>query len=212
MQAGVALIPFTATIVLGSALCNILAARCGTFRYSIWVGWLITSLSAGLLVHWDEKTPPGEWITTSMLTGVGHGCILEAQTFATNMFVGPSESSRTVATTLFLRNLGSALGVILGSIMFQNIMRMQLGREQLPQGIAMQAEKYVPILRDMQDGHLRQRLSISFVRGFQGVHLLLMSSAAVALGISLLGIKRELVYKRKAERSLSTLSRLSGLA
>jgi hypothetical protein len=166
--AGVALLPTTLTLVPVSILSGaVLARKTASYWWFILIGWILTATSSGLLILLDEHTHIAQWVPTLAIAGVGHGCVLNAQTFVTRVIVGDDDAGHAAATYLFVRTVGAALGVNVASAAFQNF----------------------KILGFLTGGEVVD------VAGFRGVHLMTLIVAIVALVASLFLPRGELGHR-----------------
>ena len=75
-----------------------------------------------------------------------------------------------------------------GSI-FQNAMSGKLSRQGLPTAIAHNSEQYIFVLRTMVDSSEKTAIREAYMKGFQGVFIMMTAVAASALVVSF-AIKR----------------------
>ncbi|KAK1491207.1 major facilitator superfamily transporter [Colletotrichum tamarilloi] len=179
-MAGVAMLPVTLLLLPGSIISGILVSRFNAYRWSIWIGWALMSIASGLLIYWDVDTSLPVHIVTLAIGGIGHGFVLNAQTFVTGAIVEPENSGHAAAMYLFLRMLGCAIGVNVGSTTFQNVMAMKLERKGIAQDIAQRAEEYLLVIKGLADGTFKDAVLESYAFGFKGVHGVYVSLAMIA--------------------------------
>ncbi|KAK2773985.1 MFS multidrug transporter [Colletotrichum kahawae] len=123
---GVAMLPVSVLLVPGSIVSGVMISRLNSYRWAIWVGWTLTAVTSGLLIQWGVGTPVIVWVVTLMVGGVGHGFVLNAQTFVSGVSTPEENAAESAAIYLFCRTLGTAIGVNVGSSVFQNFMAMKL--------------------------------------------------------------------------------------
>ncbi|WQF79268.1 Putative major facilitator superfamily, MFS transporter superfamily [Colletotrichum destructivum] len=179
-MAGVAMLPVTLLLLPGSIISGILVSRFNAYRWSIWIGWALMSLASGLLIYWDVDTSLPVHIVTLAIGGIGHGFVLNAQTFVTGAIVAPQNSGHAAAMYLFLRMLGCAIGVNVGSTTFQNVMGLKLGRKGIAEDIAQRAEEYLAVIKTLPDGTFKDAVLESYAFGFKGVHGVYVALAVLA--------------------------------
>ncbi|GJC93114.1 major facilitator superfamily transporter [Colletotrichum higginsianum] len=179
-MAGVAMLPVTLLLLPGSIISGILVSRFNAYRWSIWIGWALMSLASGLLIFWDVDTSLPVHIVTLAIGGIGHGFVLNAQTFVTGAIVAPQNSGHAAAMYLFLRMLGCAIGVNVGSTTFQNVMGLKLGRKGIAEDIAQRAEEYLAVIKTLPDGTFKDAVLESYAFGFKGVHGVYVALAVLA--------------------------------
>ncbi|GJC88131.1 efflux pump FUS6 [Colletotrichum liriopes] len=185
-MAGVAMISVTLLLVPGSIISGILVSRLNAYRWSIWVGWSLIAIASGLFVYWDVDTHLAVSIVTLAIDGMGHGLVLNAQTFVTGATVAPLYSGHAAAMYLFLRMLGCAIGVNVGSTTFQNVTAAELGRKGIVQDIAQHAEEYLVVLKTLPEDKFKYAVLESYAFGFKGVHGVYVVLAVIAFAASFL--------------------------
>ncbi|KAH9225337.1 hypothetical protein K456DRAFT_43960 [Colletotrichum gloeosporioides 23] len=79
---------------------------------------------------WGVGTSVVFWVCTLMVGGVGHGFVLNAQTFVSGVSTPEESAGGLAAMYLFSWTLGTAIGVNVGSSVFQNFMAIKLLEEQ----------------------------------------------------------------------------------
>ncbi|GJC90030.1 efflux pump FUS6 [Colletotrichum liriopes] len=208
-MAGVVMISVTLLLVPGSIISGVLVSRWNAYRWSIWVGWALIAIASGLFVYWDVDTHLAVSIATLAIDGIGHGLVLNAQTFVTGAIVPPEDSGHAAAMYLFLRMLGCAIGVNVGSTTFQNVMAAELERKGIMQDIAQHAEEYLVVLRTLPDDTFKNAVLASYAFGFKGVHGVYVALAAIAFAASFLIRHYDLDKEHKSEHQLHR-SRLVG--
>ncbi|QDS73793.1 hypothetical protein FKW77_005788 [Venturia effusa] len=146
LKAGVNMIPKALTFIPSSIIVGGLMACFHHFRCAVWSGWLIVTISTGMLVLWGADTPSAIWIPIVIIVGTGHGLILSAQNFATKAIALPQDEASAAAMYMFLRSLGAANGAVIGGSVFQNIMAIKLRHYGLSTDITKNAEACISIL------------------------------------------------------------------
>lgn len=187
IHTGLALLPVMLTLVPGSIITGVLITRWNGYRWPIWSGWVVTTISCGLTTMWDAETSIGVWVVTLILLGFGHGAILNAQNFATQAICMDGEEAAAASMYGFLRHFGTALGVGIGGSAFQNIMALKLSWSDMPDGaeIAKNAEAFIVQLLEMPASPQKTTIVDGYVFGFQGVYRVYLGISAVAFLISL---------------------------
>ncbi|KAI1619298.1 major facilitator superfamily transporter [Exophiala viscosa] len=145
IRTGIALFPLTFAFIPSSLIIGSLNTRLNRFRWALWIGWLIATIGIGLTLLWDLRTPTAAWVVIGIVVGVGHGFVLNAQNFATQAICLPGDEAAAAAMYAFLRSFGMAIGVSIGSTVFQNVMLIKLNELSLPADIAEMSESYVTV-------------------------------------------------------------------
>ncbi|KAK1659800.1 major facilitator superfamily transporter [Colletotrichum godetiae] len=224
-MAGVAMLPVTLLLVPGSIISGVLVSRLNAYRWSIWMGWILVAAASGLFVSWSVDTHLAVNVVTLAIAGIGHGLVLNAQTFVTGAIVDKRDSGAAAAMYLFLRMLGSAVGVNIGSTTFQNVMAAELERKGIARSIAQHAEEYLVVLRTLPDDPFKRSVLQSYASGLKGVHCVYTALAAIAFAASFL-IRhydlnkehvsahklQEISFMRKQKTKTPGFGRCSGIA
>jgi len=196
LDAGVAILPAAGATVPSAIVCGGIITRTGYYRWAIWVGWILSTVGLAVTSTWDERTSTGVWAGTLVISGLGHGCLLNAQNFAAQAQCRPGDEGAAAAMYAFVRQLGAAMGVGIGGSIFQNVMALKLGWVGLDTSIAQEAEAYVFVLNALPDGDPFKIKAISaYVYGFQGVWWTYVALSGLALVMSL-AIKHQDMNRR----------------
>jgi hypothetical protein len=148
IDAGLAVLPETLTLVPSSVITGLAITRTGSYRWAIWIGWIITTVGMGLLTLLDVDTSAGGWIGLNLVVGAGTGMLFGAMAFAVQASVNVESIAVAVCMFSFFRSLGSVgstgtkiiiteanhgqtIGITIGGTVFQNRIRQQL--EEYPQ-------------------------------------------------------------------------------
>jgi hypothetical protein len=107
INAGLAVLPETLTLVPASVITGLAITRTGSYRWAIWLGWIITSIGMGLLILLDVDTSTGEWIGLNLIVGMGTGMLFGAMGFAVQASVNIDSIAVAVCVFSFFRSLGS---------------------------------------------------------------------------------------------------------
>lgn len=186
VNTGLSLFPVMLTLVPGSIVTGAIVTRLNNFRWAIWLGWALCTAATGLMITFDIDTPVAQWVLVLVILGFGHGCVLNAQNFATQAMCKPGEESAAAGMYGFLRQFGTALGVGIGGTAFQNIMKLKLQWDHLPEQIATESEAFVFVLKQMKPGVQKTAILNAYVYGFRGVNAVYLALAGLAFFLGLL--------------------------
>jgi MFS family permease len=185
LESGINLLPVTCLLLPGSIIVSVLSTRLGRFRWAIWIGWVITSLSCGLMQLMDENISTPEWATILAIFGIGAGMVLTSTNVAIQAISPAKDSARAAVMYTFMRSLGMCVGVAVGGTTFQNVMMAALDRRDLPSDIARHAEAYSSEIWKMDPADpTRDAILESFIEGFHGVFWLMTGISISCLVLS----------------------------
>ena len=123
---GVAMLPDMLTIAPIAVITGQFITRYNSYYWTIWAGWLVTTLGLGLLVMLDVQTKLQQWLFICLVSGIGLGILLPALLFELQAASRNEDMAFAVATFIFFRSLGQCIGVATGSVIFQNQMLQKL--------------------------------------------------------------------------------------
>jgi hypothetical protein len=208
IQAGLAVLPETLTLVPVSIMTGLLITWRGSYRWAIWTGWLVTTVGMGLLPLLDVGTPTDMWIGLNLIVGLGTGLLFGAMAFAVQASVASEVLPVAVSMFSFFRSLGAvsliqhisvhrfvadfvqAIGVAIGGTIFQNRLISQLEKyPQVAEGnghVIHDGVAVIASIRTMPEAAGRTILVQAFANALQAVWVDMCIVSAVGLVASLL--------------------------
>lgn len=187
--AGVALFPATFTVAPLAVVTGFAITKTGRWRWSIWSGWVISTLGLGLLVLLEVDTKIPQWIFIDLVSGVGLGILFPSLQFQLQAASTNKDMAFAVAMFVFFRSFGQALGVAIGGVIFQNEMANNLRSYPLfferASELAKDAVALVEIIRhtSVEDGKLD--LQTAYTDSLRTVYIFVTAMAGVSLVASL---------------------------
>jgi MFS family permease len=186
-QAGTSLLAVAACLIPGAIVAGIIMSWIGKYRWAIWLGWILSTVGMGLAALWDKGTGTVQWAATMVVFGVGQGMALNSQNTAAQSQCVRGDEGAATAMFAFVRQLGSALGVGIGSSIFQNAMANKLEWMGLDKGIAHDSEAFVAVLAKLPDTDpFKWAVIDAYVAGFRAIFWTYFGLAALSLLMSLL--------------------------
>jgi MFS family permease len=185
---GVALFPATFTVAPSAVAVGFLITKTGRYRWSIWLGWTLTTLGAGILHLLDVNTTIPQWVFIDLISGLGLGILFPSLQFQLQAASSNSHLAFAVAMFSFFRSFGQALGVAIGGVIFQNQMAKNL--MEYPQfaatanELARDAASLVQIIRDTHDGPDKLALRSAYAESLKTVYIVLTCLSGFALVLS----------------------------
>jgi hypothetical protein len=186
---GIALFPKTFTVAPAGLLMGLLITFTGKYRWSILLGWALTTLGLGLLLLlFDVDTHTTKWIFLMLPSGVGMGILFPAMQFAIQGSSLNKDLAFAVALFSFFRNFGQALGVAVGGTIFQNQMKRKLlalprwaGRAE---ALAKDSAALVQPINAMPPRREKRDLQVVYAQSFRVIIVVLGVLAGVSLVLS----------------------------
>lgn len=191
IRTGLSVFPATTLMLPGSAIVSALIARTGRFRWAIWAGFTISTISTGVFIVWDDKTSTPVWAICECFFGLGMGMILSSVNFSIQAAVAPAHAGQAAAMYAFMRSVGMTIGVAVGGTVFQNIMKDKLRDLDVAhaEDLARHAEGYIGTLKSMAtagaEGVVREKITAGYVHGFRGVWITMTALCATGVVVSL---------------------------
>jgi MFS family permease len=182
---GVALFPDTFTVAPLAVVTGILITVTGHYRWAVWSGWALIVLGAGLLVLLEVDTSIPAWIFLTMVSGVGLGILFPSMQFSLQAATTNKDMGFAVAMFSFFRTFGSAIGVAIGGVIFQNQMAKKLRAypkfASQANELAKDAAALVQIINATPEGQDKLDLRTAYVDSVRVIFIVLCAFGGVAL-------------------------------
>lgn len=202
-RAGVELFPSVFLLLPGSIIVAALTTRLGSFRWAIWIGWVLMTLGSGLLLLLDLHSKYVVLGVAMGVLGVGCGMVLTSVNVGVQAIAKVDDAAMAASMYGFMRSLGMPLGVALCGTIFQNAMSSKLTTFGLPQDIAHDSERYIYVLRTISnDDPIKTPILESYLHGFRAVFIAQTAVSASALVVSLFIKKFNMNKKLQARFSV----------
>ncbi|KAG8162051.1 hypothetical protein KVR01_007816 [Diaporthe batatas] len=181
LQTGVALLPLLFTTTVSGMITGRLVTRFNNYRWPIWIGWFVGSVSAAMVMIWRTNDSAVVWVLTYVIAGLGQGAVLSAQNFASQAICNTGDEGKAAAIYIFSRQVGMSRGVAIGATTFQNMMKLKLRWEGLPTDIATHAEAYILTLHGLPPGPMRDIIFDAYKFGIQIVFDVCLALSVITL-------------------------------
>lgn len=183
-----ACLPETLTVAPSGLVVGIIAAKTGHYRWSIWIGWALTTLGAGLLLLLEPETSTVAWIFLNIPIGIGTGMLFPAMALSIQAASEPAHNGEAAAFFSFMRTFGQAVGVAVSGVIFQNVFRRKL--LALPR-FAFVADKFskeativVEIIKAMEPSPQRSELVDAYNSSLKAIYVSMIAFAGFCLVLS----------------------------
>lgn len=187
---GLAVFPQTLTVAPSALIVGILISVTGSYRWLLWIGWALTTLGTGVMYLLDVHTSIPAWVFLNVTSGLGLGFLYPAMAFAIQASVQNEDVAFAVAAYSFFRSFGSAFGVAIGGVIFQNEIKKKLLAYPLLAPYAEAYSKKSPTLVQIIEGldahgDEKAQLIQAFADSLKEIWLLACGVSGLALIISL---------------------------
>jgi len=111
IKTGLAALPQTLTVVPSAAVVGIIASKTGRYRWSLYVGFVLTTIGMGLLYLLDVGTSVVEWVFLELVGGIGIGLLYPGMNLSIQSSVPPKDIAIAAGLFTFFRAAGQSVGV-----------------------------------------------------------------------------------------------------
>ncbi|XP_014553264.1 hypothetical protein COCVIDRAFT_108168 [Bipolaris victoriae FI3] len=122
---GVYLLPQAVSLSILSAITGIFIKKTGQYLPMIWLGMFMMTLGFGLFIDLNVNSSWAKIIIYQIIAGIGIGPNFQSPLIALQSLVPKRDIATATATFGFVRNLGSAISVVVGGVVFNNQMKLK---------------------------------------------------------------------------------------
>ncbi|KAN0117133.1 putative MFS transporter [Hyaloscypha variabilis] len=126
LTSGLLVMPITTTEAITGILAGVIIHSTGRYLEVIYIGVTCMTIGNGLYILLNPASTLAEIIIYQIIAGIGAGLLFQAPLIALQALVSQDETATATATFGFVRSLATALGVVLGGVIFQNSMDMHI--------------------------------------------------------------------------------------
>src|SRR5437588_10756650 len=120
--AGVYRLPLVITLAISSACVGISIKKARRYLEPIWSGMFLMTLGFGLFIDLPNHAEWAKIIIYQMIAGVGVGPNFQSPLIALQNHVARHDIAVATGTFGFVRQLATSMSVVLGGVVFQNIL------------------------------------------------------------------------------------------
>ncbi|KAE8450586.1 hypothetical protein EG329_005930 [Mollisiaceae sp. DMI_Dod_QoI] len=192
LLSGVYLLPLVLALSFTSGLTGLFIKKTGKYLPPIWFGLFFMTVGYGLFINMPLSPGWAKIIIYQIIAGIGVGPNFQAPLIALQSMIAPKDIATATATFGFIRNISTAISVVIGSVVFQNEMQKRytslvssLGptlANQLRGGSAGASVGIVSALPPAQ----REIARRAFWESLRTMWIMYVAFAALGLGISFL--------------------------
>jgi hypothetical protein len=119
---GVYLFPLVITLSIGSVVVGIFIKKVGRYQEPIWFGMVFMTLGFGLFIDLPDHAVWSKLIIYQMIIGIGVGPNFQSPLIALQNHVARHDIAVATGTFGFVRQLATSMSVVLGGVIFQNVL------------------------------------------------------------------------------------------
>lgn len=128
LMSGVYLLPYVISSSVVSMGCGVFIKKTGNFKWPIIVGMVVMTVGFGLLVDLGDTPHWARIIVFQLIAGVGSSTNFQAPLIAIQTNVEPQDIGAATAAHSYSRQIGTSVSVVLGGVVFSNVMNSQQSR------------------------------------------------------------------------------------
>ncbi|WEW57658.1 hypothetical protein PRK78_003125 [Emydomyces testavorans] len=127
-QSGIYLFPLVLSVSFVSVFTGYFIRKTGLCLPPIWVGMASLVLGHGLFIDLPAHMSWVRIVIYQIFAGIGSGPNFQAPLIALQSHLKPSDIATATATLAFVRNMANSISVVLGGVIFQNRMKVNIGK------------------------------------------------------------------------------------
>jgi hypothetical protein len=208
LRSGVLILPVTITEALMGITVGVLIHRTGRYLELIYLGVTLMTIGNGLYTLFSATSSLATIIGFQIVAGIGAGALFEAPLLGLQAFVSQHDIATATSTFGFVRNLATSLSIVIGGVIFQNSMDLQVSSLSsppinLPSNITVvlsggAAAANVMIVGTIQDSSQKFVVKEAFAWSLRNMWTLYTALSGLAIVASLF-IKRQVLSKEHVE-------------
>lgn len=125
LMSGVYILPFAVSLSLVSAGSGVFIKMTGKYLPPIYFGLSVMTLGFGLFINLPKERSWAKIFIFEVIAGIGCGPNFQSPLIALQNHIAKRDIAAATATFGFLRNLSTAISVVIGGVVFQNQMQKQ---------------------------------------------------------------------------------------
>lgn len=122
VMSGVYVLPMVVALSITSAFTGILIKITGRYHELIIAGFVFMTLGFGLFIDFKPYTSWPRLIIYQIIAGAGTGPLFQSPLVALQANIHPGDMAAATATFGFVRQVSAAIAVVLGTVIYQNVL------------------------------------------------------------------------------------------
>ncbi len=185
LTSAVAILPESLTVAPASILVGVVAGMTGHYRWSVWIGWVLTTAGSGLLLLLEPESTVAQWVFLNIPVGIGSGMLFTAMTLSIQAACEPALNAHAAAFFAFLRTFGQSIGLAVAGVIFQNELQKNLAAlpafSDLAAEYSRDATMVVGIIGQMPDSPDKASLIKAYNDSLRSIWIALLAFSAFCL-------------------------------
>ncbi|GJJ72642.1 hypothetical protein EMPS_05000 [Entomortierella parvispora] len=192
IQSGIDLLPYVIVGSVTAIVVGLLMSRWGTYKEFIVIGWAIGTVSAGLLITFDENTSKGKVVGVLIVQGMSMGLTVNTLLLGVHaQLINKADLALGTSLWTFLRTLGGVFGIAIGGTFVQS---------SLSKANAAQYAQNIPAIASLPPD-VKAPVLRAFVVGLQRFFIVMTVMSGVGLICSLFIKKVKMGHKQGSNKS-----------
>lgn len=110
------------SLSVGSIFTGVSIRKTGLYRPPIYIGFVLMTLGFGLFIDLDAHSSVAKIIIYQLIAGLGVGPLFQGPLISLQSSINPRDIASATALFAFTRNLATAISVVIGGVIFQNVL------------------------------------------------------------------------------------------
>ena len=122
IMSGVYQLATSLALSVASIATGISIRKTGAYRPQIYIGMVVMALGYGLFIDLDAHSSLAKIVIYQIIAGLGVGPNFQAPLISLQSSINPRDIASATALFGFIRNLATAISVVIGGVVFQNVL------------------------------------------------------------------------------------------
>ncbi|KAK3637858.1 hypothetical protein LTR56_013461 [Elasticomyces elasticus] len=189
LRSGLLILPITVSEGALGIVSGVVMHQSGKYRELMWAGAALILIGTGLYVSIGLETTIAKLVGFMLIGGSGAGLLFEAPVIAIQNTVSQADTATATATVGLLRNIFTAVSIVLGGVVIQNSMSSQsdllrvsgLNETLIEAFSGGQAAANVELIGTIQDQTARNVVKTAFASSLRNMWIMYTCIAAFGL-------------------------------
>lgn len=191
-RSGLLILPLDLTEAGAAFICGLIMHKTGRYVEIMWFGLLFMTIGTGLYTLFTPSTSIAKVAGIEIIGGIGSGCLFEAPIIAVQAISSQEDTASATGTLTFIRNMATAMSLVLGGVVFQNGMDQRTTSLQ-SSGLNStlvdafsdgKAAANVELIRTIQDPIQRGAVEAAFAGSLRNIWIMYTCFAGLGLIVS----------------------------